>query len=368
MTRPALVLLAAALASCAARPFGPRHRGAFLDAHVLPHQRIDAHCPRFAYVPLAVGAGAGHIFSDIVLGVELADRVNATFVLDDLDDPGRPYGKHGNYPGLLQFLNIDATEAAIADIVAAYRPRVVNTTWDDAPSVNGCNVLISVQDTSCASDANAAASRLVQSGFEESCQTLLTGLYSKHKPTFMTKYHHVLPRHRRSFRRVYTRDAVNIAWHIRVGDVNLHQGDDEFFDNIWTTLDAAVRATNMPVANVVFSESAPPTRAQHGYSFLARLPNVTHVTGASVVETIFQLTQADVVVETGSSMTTIVHTIADGPLFVYTCPKEGCDVRFYDVDGLFKTDGRGRIDAPLANLISGLQYRLLSSWGVRFAV
>jgi hypothetical protein len=72
------------------------------------------------------------------------------------------------------------------------------------------------------------------------------------------------------------------------------------------------------------------------------------------------MAHADIVVETGSSLTAMVHAIAGGPLFVYGCPKEGCDVRVYDVDGLFKVDAQGRLLASEMELWSALQVRILS--------
>jgi len=90
---------------------------------------------------------------------------------------------------------------------------------------------------------------------------------------------------------------------------------------------------------------------------------VTFVGDMALLDTIHHMVRADVVVETGSSMTAMVHTIADGPLFVYGCPKEGCDVRVYDVDGLFKVDARGRLLASQTELRSALQVRMLSRRG-----
>ena len=92
--------------------------------------------------------GASHIFSDIVLGMELATRTNATFVLEDLDDPARPVGRHGAYPGLLAFLNFNGTEMRVRDVQALYAPRVVIASLHNATRVIGCDALIRVLDKS----------------------------------------------------------------------------------------------------------------------------------------------------------------------------------------------------------------------------
>jgi len=343
-----------AVALCA-RPAHDERGHDAAPRRALPHQQIDKRCPKFAYVPFASG-GAGHIFSDIVLGLELATRVNATFVLEDLDDPSRPVGRHGAYPGLLSFLNLDSTEMRMADVLALYAPRVVDASWDNATRVTGCNVLIRVPDTSC--DVPASSTRLADTGLDESCHTVLGDLYNKFKHVFRAKYMAKVAQHRRTYGRLFSRASVNVAWHIRSGDINLHQGDVEYFDNTRAALEAAARAVGMPVAHYVFAERD--LRAQPGYESLARLDNVTFVGNDTLLETIHHMAQADVVVETGSSMTAIAHTIAEGPLFVYGCAKEGCDVRIYDVDGLFKVDARGRLLASDVELWSALQVRMLS--------
>ena len=324
----------------------------------LPHQRVDRRCPKFAHVPFANG-GAGHIFSDIVLGMELATRVNATFVLEDLDDPGRAVGPHGAYPGLLSFLNLDGTEARMRDVQAMYAPRVVNASWDNATRVIGCNILIRVPDTSC--DVPASSTRLADTGLDDSCHTVLGDLYNKYKHVFRAKYMAKVAQHRRAYGRLFAPSSVNVAWHIRSGDISLHQGDADYFDNTRAALEVAARAVGMPVAHHVFAERD--LRGRPGYEFLARLDNVTFVGDTTLLETIHHMAHADVVVETGSSMTSMVHAIADGPLFVYGCPKEGCDVRVYDVDGLFKVDARGCLLASQTELRSALQVRMLSRRG-----
>ena len=346
-----LCVTAAGASSLPARERGRTDHG----RRALPHQQVDKRCPKFAHVPFANG-GAGHIFSDIVMGMELATRANATFVLEDLDDPARPVGPHGAYPGLLTFLNLDGTEMRMRDVQATYAPRVVHATWHNATRVAGCNVLIRVPDTSC--DVPASSTRLADTGLDDSCHTQLGDLYNKYKHVFRAKYLAKVGGHRRAYGRLFSRASVNVAWHIRSGDINLHQGDVEYFDSTRAALEAAARAVGMPVAHYVFAERD--LRAQPGYESLARLDNVTFVGNDTLLETIHHMAQADVVVETGSSMTAIAHTIAEGPLFVYGCAKEGCDVRIYDVDGLFKVDARGRLLASDVELWSALQVRMLS--------
>ena len=51
---------------------------------------------------------------------------------------------------------------------------------------------------------------------------------------------------------------------------------------------------------------------------------------------------------------TMVHTIADASVFVFSCPKEGCDILTYDINTLVKSDDTGHLslsDNELANLI-----------------
>ena len=81
------------------------------------------------------------------------------------------------------------------------------------------------------------------------------------------------------------------------------------------------------------------------FQFLTDLEGMSFYKRLSVADTILALAAADVVVESGSSMTAIVRMLTDEPTFVTPCPKEGCHVTAYDTaNGIF-VDGDGKIEA-----------------------
>ena len=101
-------------------------------------------------------------------------------------------------------------------------------------------------DTSC--DVPASSTRLADTGLDDSCHTVLDALCNKYKHVFRAKYAAKIARHRRAYGRLFATPSVNTAWHIRSGDINLHQGDADYYDNTRTALDTAARAVGMPSA------------------------------------------------------------------------------------------------------------------------
>lgn len=361
----ALLLLLLAAACARAEPHHRRSHAAkaWPALHALPHQQVNWACPRFAVVPFPEGAGAGHIFSNIVLGIELATQANATFVLDDLDDPSMLRAKYGRYPGLLEFLNIKNTELKLRDVRRELQFEEVAMDWDAALRFQQCNIVIRVSDESCKSSTGRTHTA---SGFVEGCYTIMLGLYNKYRPLFMAKYAAVAAGHRHSIAPLFDEGTLNIAWHIRIGDISLHSGSPLFFENIMRSLVDACRALGVPVRHLIFS-SAPGGVPPPGYEFMGGMGDVAWVNNATLVDTLHHFTMADAVVETGSSMPTIAHAISDGPLFIFSCPKEGCDTRFYDVDGLVRTDERGVLQTTPPELTAGLMLRAVRRGLVRLS-
>lgn len=84
----------------------------------------------------------------------------------------------------------------------------------------------------------------------------------------------------------------------------------------------------------------------------------TFVVGQTLFETLHNFVDADLVVETGSSMTAVVHAIAGDPVSVLSCPKEGCHVQTYDIDTLVKIDDQtGRFSMSQRELASLIAYK-----------
>ena len=325
---------------------------ALATAHSLSHQRVDPTCPRFARVKYRDGAGAGHIFGDVLLGWELANRANATYVMADIVEDYE-FGLYGSaFESMLREFNMFEGEHRLADVMAVYNPVLIKRRWDDItnatdPFDGRCNVMLLTDDNSCV-DFDAAGQPK-----EAFCPTRVSRLYDKYRHVVMNK---VKQKHRRRSRHVCRHD-IKVAWHLRVGDINLHAGDAAFFVNVHKQLTELLSDLGMPVINVFYSHAGH-DRAPTGYDFLSSMPNAMFQGTLSVTDTLLHMSSADVVVETGSSFTAMLHTLTDGPLFLRACPKEGCATSYMDVEGLVKLDDAGTLLASQEEVVSRLVTKL----------
>ena len=325
---------------------------ALAAAHTLPHQRLNQTCPRFARVKYRDGAGAGHIFGDVLLGIELATRVHATYVMADIGEDYE-FGLYGAaFENMLRQFNAFEGEHRLAGVVAAHNPAILKRPWDDimnatVPFEGMCNVLLITDDNSCV-DVDAAGQPK-----EAFCPTRVPRLYDKHRYVMMNKFQ---KRHARRARHLCRHD-ITVAWHLRVGDINLHAGDASFFVNVYKHLLTLSRDIGRPVTNTFYSHAGHDD-APIGYDFLSSMPNATFQGTLSVTDTLLHMASADIVVETGSSFTAMLHTLTDGPLFLRACPKEGCTTSYMDVEGLVKLDDAGVLLAPQEEVVSRLVYKM----------
>ena len=200
--------------------------------HRLQRQTINETCPRFATVRLAPH-GAGHVFFDIVAGIDLAHRLNATYVLDDAHDLRDLNTIHGRgvFDGMLDVLNVKQTEHSAAYIGAAYNPTHANASYDDAPNISGCNTFVTVSDQSC-TDPRNVTQRIQYPGQSVFCQNVLDGLYQSVRPIFMAKF--VSSPLRLRSAEFFNARATNIAWHVRTGDADLLSDRPAYFETYLT--------------------------------------------------------------------------------------------------------------------------------------
>lgn len=317
-------------------------------AHTLPHQRLNTTCPRFARVKYRDGAGAGHVFGDVLLGMELANRVNATYVMADIaeDYVFQLYGKA--FENMLREFGMFDGEHRLADVTTNHNPAIVKRSWDDIMNAtdpfNGqCNIMLLADDNSCV-DFDAAGRP-----DEAFCPKRTPRLYDKHRHIVMNKF---LKKHGRRTRHS-CHHAITVAWHLRVGDINLHAGDASFFDNIHRQLTTVSGDVGMPITHTFYSYVGH-VRPPEGFEFLSAMPNATFQGTLSVTDTLHHMSLADIVVETGSSFTAMLHTLTDGPLFLRGCPKEGCGTTYMDVEGMVKLDDKGTLLASQAEVVSRL--------------
>jgi len=288
-----------------------------------PHQRINSDCPRFAGISTSSRVGNGHFFGDFVFSLRLAIILNATLLYQP--ETFFQGEMHGSHAWMVAFLNLLEGEHKYSDVETKYMPTLLRvrslkeTTLLAKSKLSHCNTLFwgsdGICDGSCFKD---------------------TGLhFDAVKWIFRAKF--MRSRYVPKSELLYHVTDYNIAWHIRVGDIELHKSDETFFQSILSQILPALQFLKSgTIRHYVFAdcEVCPPP----GYYFLEDLlSHPVHVANMDAEDTMYHFVNADMVVETGSSFTTIAHTVATKPVFIFTCPKESTNSSAFVVNDVVQT-------------------------------
>lgn len=97
---------------------------------------------------------------------------------------------------------------------------------------------------------------------------------------------------------VFHRQHYNVAWHIRVGDINLQLGKVDYFLHIAAQLEQLLEGFDYRIyffAEDPFAIDRPP----RGYEFLSQLPQAVFINQMPVDLTLFHFLNADMVITSG---------------------------------------------------------------------
>jgi len=275
----------------------------------LQHQIINSVCPRFAYVPLAgSSAGSGHNFGDIIFGINLALVLKATFVLQNISGASILHGRMLDFSSF----GIDLGEHRLHDVHLMYSDlqTIQAKSWKDAirlPPV--CRSVIYVKDNEC-------FPVLPEKQHHNWCFHSLENAYDNVKWIMRLKFQQKMNSLLHVKKQLHFSPGYNVAWHIRIGDINLHANDESFFLRIHDHINSATQHLNVPVYNnVILSGDMLPK----DFMFLRTLKNFKFLKGLTIDESIMHFAHADLLVESGSSFPMIAHVISSRPIVLFTC-------------------------------------------------
>jgi hypothetical protein len=129
---------------------------------------------------------------------------------------------------------------------------------------------------------------------------------------------------------------LNVAWHVRCGDISLHQNDVAFFERIR----ALFNESGAECRHFLFWEKC------IGFDFLRRLFPTGSFVDADVPTALRHMQGADVLVHTGSSFVSSAALSAPATLlYLQTWPKEGTigAVQTYSLDTAISLDRSGQL-------------------------
>lgn len=270
----------------------------------------DPNCPRFAGTFEDRPVGSGHVFGAIILGYVFADDLNATHVYDAAWAHAKG-SKHGDYRWIFDFFNIHAGVMSNVEARQKYNlTTVVANGWKKtAEKVRGkCGILVMLRDNSCPTDGtpDVTCFHTPYKAYERAKWRMRRKfLSSKYTPTIALKY---------------DRFGYNIAWHLRVGDITPHKGDDAFFRAIYGYIANATSGIGVKVNHYIFTEDRRWPIA--GYGALAELLDAPVLLNhLSSEHTMYHWVNADMLVETGSSFTLMAAESSPKPVVIHSCSK-----------------------------------------------
>lgn len=112
---------------------------------------------------------------------------------------------------------------------------------------------------------------------------------------------------------------LTVVWHVRVGDVELHQPGGPFYDKVYKSLEQALLPRGKSIQNVVICANGHPEYAQFIQSVL---PNVT-LLDLDAKQSIMHMMNCDILVGSGSSFPLVALMFSYKPFYLHHEPKHG---------------------------------------------
>ncbi len=297
---------------------------------------FNSSCPRFAAFPLNYDGGIGHRVSELLMGWHMAVEMNLTYVF--IDDHFLKYGPlhKGYWWGEQMFHSIVNQYPLYSVVRSRYHPREETVCpYQKVSSESECNIIYNFGDGCCSNgDCFQSADML--------------GLFDRYKSCIRCNQQHGF---------LFDPHLLNIVWHLRIGDAELHSGDITFFLTVWRTLYQVLQAGEIPARNIfVFEHPNAGTASQvtlpTGFTFLHNetlFPNVTLLPTETSYEALVAFTESDILIGTGSSFTDFAALTSNHFLYLQHDPKHG----YHNIESLadaIRLYPNGTVDVTPAEL------------------
>jgi len=330
-------------------------------------------CPRFAYMDFTRN-GLGHRLSELVFGLQLATKANATYILDT--KAWTLNGGHGNYSWLLDLLPLhnhyitmeyfDLWKRVKQGLNMSRPMNTITGQWKHIlinSKIMDCNVIFRAKLKKCCertlnprNDCYCTGISSHTGAFEEQ-KELLRSIWKEstyRPPHELLYYSNKNPRGNNS-QDTNDNRMVSIVWHVRLGDIVL-RNDKEYFGTIASQIANSFRESNsstplLPFV-VVMGEGGKDAILQH-FDFWPELcyqyfNDRCVYPDLDVQETLYHMVQsADILVTSGSSFPATAAMLRSNGITLATMPMEGLTGIFgvsenidIDVDGRIPEIGK----------------------------
>lgn len=274
---------------------------------------INRSCNRFAFMGCSGSAGFGHRFGEIVLSMLLADRLNATFVLDDRC--WQVTGTHGHYSWFHDFFPFQDSFITWSQMMNFTKPTHA---WIDGEwgylerNMNGdfnrsCDVTFSSRWDMCTGSCFEKASIV---GSFDDVKWRFREVYSKSRfyPSVEV------------FASCKESGSISVALHMRSGDITLNN-NRSYTVNVLAQIKSIV--SKFPFQVYIFGEDV-----INNFNFFPEVCSTVLNTSCtfpniSVADTLYHLIQADILVTSGSSFPIAAALFREKKITLTSVPKEG---------------------------------------------
>jgi hypothetical protein len=288
--------------------------------------------------------------SQVLIGLKIAYDMKATFVLDVAALQSN--GDHGTYPWFDEMTGISYNEYTLQRVRADYNPEIINMCPTSAAStrtaMQQCNVLFNITSYLCCSYMHSDTEHHTKHDcFTFECNK---GLLSTFRPLTLHKYKYAQKNtpHSSSVSTTgvaFNKEEYNVAIHIRTGDVKLHIGNVNYFNNmIQSTVHTCL--SHIPVhiyyigqfggvSDNTYTTTESPAA---DWSFLNKLHVNTSFYNPDEQTALHHFIHADMTIITGSSFPYIAMALSDKPVYVTAIPKTGVHDFLYDPGNSYSYD------------------------------
>jgi hypothetical protein len=275
---------------------------------------VNTSCPRFAGSQEMGHTGSGHQFGTTMMGFALSDQLNAVHVYNPNNKGGRSRN-HGANGWTFDFFNLREGIMTDREAIEKYHPRIViaNQGWNRAVETyrNECNILVWISDMTCVGGVD---------GVDEACLHADRVRFDDMKWRIRAKFMRStwIPKNPL----LYRKSHLNVALHVRTGDIELHKDEPEFFRALYRYVDYATQDLDIHVHYYVFAECkiCPPP----GFEFLREIlptESTDYVSDMNPEDTMYHFVNANILIETGSSFPSMAKIASPKPVAFQTCAK-----------------------------------------------
>jgi len=187
---------------------------------------LNSSCNRYSHMLASSGAGMGHKFGEVVLGMMLAQMTNSTFVYDSKTWNVR--GDHGGYEWFPEFLPLEETAVTLTDLetnnfsLLEVDDNFLNLlSRSKGEFKDSCNIIFITSWPKC----DGSCFQSSHTGSYNAAKWRLREVHSRSKFEPSNKI----------FKNLTSQGILSVAWHLRGGDIVLHSSED-FYKNLASEL------------------------------------------------------------------------------------------------------------------------------------